>query len=60
MKLKVTIWSKDKETGKRHSIVTHEELGLEEIEIAALQKFKDNYITDDDKEYWAELEETII
>jgi hypothetical protein len=58
MKHKFLIWSKNKETGKMFKIEHHMELDQAQIEEFAMQQYKEDYLLDEDKEYWAELDET--
>ena len=55
---KIIIWSKSKETGKSVRIEHHFELTQEEVEVLAIQKYKEDYTIDDEREYWAEIDET--
>ncbi len=55
---KFDIWEKHK--GKNGYISHHIEISESELEIFALNLFKDQYQTDDDCEYEARLDETII
>lgn len=58
MKHKILIWSKNKQTGKMFKIEHHMELYQTKIEKISIQQYKKDYYLDDDKEYWAELDET--
>jgi len=54
----VLIWSKRKETGKMFLIENRIKLSQEQIEELALKQYMDFHGTNDEREYWAELEET--
>ena len=58
----VLIWSKRKETGKGFLngflIETRIKLSQEQIEEIALKQYMDFHGISEDREYWAELEET--
>ncbi len=58
MKHKFNIWTRYK--GKNNYISHHIEMSESELEILALNLFKAQYQTDDDCEYEARLDETII
>jgi hypothetical protein len=53
------IWSKNRETGKMFRIERHLEITQEEIEELGISKYQEDYSLDDDREYWAELDESI-
>ena len=59
MEHKISIWSKNKETGKGFIIETHVKITQEQIQEFALNEFLENCSIDEDKEYFAELDETI-
>ena len=56
----VMIWSKRKKDGKGFLIETRIKIDQSQIENMALAEYK-NYMssTNDDREYWAEIEQTI-
>jgi len=54
----IVIWSKRKKTGKGFLIETRVKLSQSEIEEIALKQYVFNHGISEDREYWAELEET--
>ena len=54
----VLIWSKRKETIQGFLIETRVKLSQSEIEEIALKQYVFNHGISDEREYWAELEET--
>ena len=54
----IAIWSKRKDTGKMFLIETRVKLSQSEIEGIALKQYIFNHGISEDREYWAELEET--
>lgn len=60
MKHKIDIWSKNKKSGQSFIIECHVEITQEEIEEYAIREYEKNHtMAHDDREYWAEIVETI-
>jgi len=59
MKHKIDIWKKNKVSGYT-TIEAHLVLTEDDIENAALNKHIDSHNIDDECEYWARIDETII
>ena len=60
MKHKIIIWSKRIEGAKSYIVEEHIEITAEQIEEFAIEGYKKSHVTNDNREYWAEIEESVF